>query len=693
MTAVKKYTLKDLDCANCGMKIEEAVSKLNDIDNVTVTFATKTLSLKSGIADDRLLDILQKTIDSVEDGVTLIPQSDSEHKKKENKKAEAIKGNKQITGTIIAILLTAAGILLSVFVQPEWIGDAVVAAGVCFSGWYVVLKGLKALLKLRIDENVLMMIAVVAACILGEFLEAAAVTILFNIGELIEDIAVSKSRKGIEALSEIRPDTARLLTSEGGITVSADEVKPGETIIVNPYERIPLDGTVIEGESSLDTSALTGESIPRTSAKGTEVMSGMMNLEGILKISVTKTCGDSAASRILRLVEESAARKGNSEKFITRFAKIYTPIVFLFAILLAVIPPVMGLGDFMTFINRALVFLVASCPCALVISVPLGFYSGIGAASKSAVLIKGGKYIEAIAKANTVAFDKTGTLTKGELAVTNVKPLADISRDEILALAAAAEEYSSHPSALAIKRAAKDLPKKTLSNHREIAGKGVSADFLGKKVLCGNKNLFSDNSLKNGVIYLSVDGRLAGEIETHDEVRGDTGETLDKLRSLGIKHIVMLTGDGESAAKRIANECGLSEFKHSLMPEDKVKTVTELKKNGKVIFVGDGINDAPVLSAADCGFAMGLGSEAAIESADAVLTGGTLAKLPDAIKISRRAMRIIHFNIAFALSLKAVVLILAAFGYAPMWAAVVADTGLSVLTVLNSARLLKSRNK
>ncbi len=703
----KKYTLENLDCAHCGMKIEEAVSKLNDIDNVTVTFATKTLSLESGIENDKLLTILQNTVDSVEDGVTIIPQGDSflhehndceccgdEHNKKDNTKEKAADSKKPIIiGTIIAILLTASGTLLSVFVQPEWIGTVVVAVGVCFSGWQVVLKGLKTLLKLRLDENVLMMLAVVAACILGEFLEAAAVTILFNIGELIEDRAVSKSRKGIEALSEIRPDTAHLLTNRGSVTVNAEEVKTSDVIVVDPYERIPLDGIVIDGESSLDTSALTGESIPRASVKGSEVMSGMMNLEGVLKISVTKTCGDSAASRILRLVEESAAQKGSSEKFISRFAKVYTPIVFLLALALAVLPPIFGLGDFTTFINRALVFLVASCPCALVISVPLGFYSGIGAASKSAVLVKGGKFIEAIAKANTVAFDKTGTLTKGELAVTDVKELADLSRGEILAIAAAAEEYSSHPSALAIKRAAEGIPKVALSNHREIAGKGVSAEHLGKEVLCGNKKLFSDNSLKSGVIYLSVDGRLVGEIETQDEVRGDTRETLDRLKALGIKHIVMLTGDGENAAKRIASECGVSEFKHSLMPEDKVKTVTELQKNGKVIFVGDGINDAPVLSAADCGFAMGLGSEAAIESADAVLTGGTLAKLPEAIKISRRAMGIIHFNIAFALSLKAVVLILAAFGYAPMWIAVAADTGLSVLTVLNSARLLKSHNK
>ena len=672
------------------MKIEEAIAGLNGVDNVIVTFATKTLALESNLNEKELFDTLQKTIDSVEDGVTLIEQKATKENQSEKK---AFNKDKLILiETGIAIALTAIGLAVSSFVSPEWIGKIIIAVGVCFSGYRVVIKGLKTLCKLKLDENVLMMIAVVASCVLGEFFEAAAVTILFNIGEYIEDKAVSKSRKGIEALSMIRPDKAHLLKSDGTIlTVDAEEIQPDDIIIVNPYERIPLDGIIIDGESSLDTSALTGESIPRNIAKNSDVMSGMMNLEGVLTIKVTNSCEDSAASRILKLVEESAAQKGNSEKFISRFAKVYTPIVFLMALVLAVVPPLIGLGDFTTFINRALVFLVASCPCALVISVPLGFYSGIGSASKNGVLIKGGKFIEAVSKANTVAFDKTGTLTKGELAVANVKLLGKMSKDEVLAIAASAEEYSSHPSALAIKRAAEKLHKVSLTDHKEIAGKGVSAQYNGKAILCGNKKLFNDNNLKSGIIYLSVDGKIVGEIETSDEIRADTKETLNKLKALGIEHIVMLTGDGEIAAKKIADECGLNEFKHSLMPEEKASTVKELQKDGKVIFVGDGINDAPVLAAADCGFAMGLGSDAAIESADAVLTNGTLAKLPTAIKISRSAMKTVRFNIAFALALKAIVLILAAFGYAPMWIAVIADTGLSVLTVLNAARLLKKK--
>lgn len=686
----RKYTLQDLDCANCAMKIEEAIAGLDGVDNVIVTFATKTLALESNLNEKELFDTLQKTIDSVEDGVTLIEQKATKENQSEKKTFN--KDKLILIETGIAIALTAIGLAVSSFVSPEWIGKIIIAVGVCFSGYRVVIKGLKTLCKLKLDENVLMMIAVVASCVLGEFFEAAAVTILFNIGEYIEDKAVSKSRKGIEALSMIRPDKAHLLKSDGTIiTVDAEEIQPDDIIIVNPYERIPLDGIIIDGESSLDTSALTGESIPRNIAKNSDVMSGMMNLEGVLTIKVTNSCEDSAASRILKLVEESAAQKGNSEKFISRFAKVYTPIVFLMALVLAVVPPLIGLGNFTTFINRALVFLVASCPCALVISVPLGFYSGIGSASKNGVLIKGGKFIEAVSKANTVAFDKTGTLTKGELAVANVKLLGKMSKDEVLAIAASAEEYSSHPSALAIKRAAEKLHKVALTDHKEIAGKGVSAQYNGKAILCGNKKLFNDNNLKSGIIYLSVDGKIVGEIETSDEIRADTKETLNKLKALGIEHIVMLTGDGEIAAKKIADECGLNEFKHSLMPEEKASTVKELQKDGKVIFVGDGINDAPVLAAADCGFAMGLGSDAAIESADAVLTNGTLAKLPTAIKISRSAMKTVRFNIAFALALKAIVLILAAFGYAPMWIAVIADTGLSVLTVLNAARLLKKK--
>lgn len=688
---VKKYTLQDLDCANCAMKIEKAIAELDGVYNVSVVFATKTLSLESDLDEHKLFDTLQKTIDSVEDGVTLIEQK-ADNKENKAKKKSDNKDKVILIETGIAIALTIIGLALSALVYPEWIGTIIIALGVCFSGYRVVIKGLKSLVKLRLDENVLMMIAVVASCILGEFFEAAAVTILFNIGEYIEDRAVLKSRRGIESLSMIRPDKAHLVNSDGStITVDAEEIKPDDIIVVNPYERIPLDGIIIDGESSLDTSALTGESVPRSAVKNSSVMSGMMNLEGVLTIKATNSCENSAASRILKLVEESAAQKGKSEKFISRFARIYTPIVFIFALLLAVIPPLIGLGDFTVFINRALVFLVASCPCALVISVPLGFYSGIGAASKNGVLIKGGKFIEAISKANTVAFDKTGTLTKGELAVSDVKPLGSLSKNEILSLAASAEEYSSHPSALAIKRAAEKLTRLTLTDHKEIAGKGVSAQYNGKTVLCGNKKLFNDSSLKGGVIYLSVDGRLVGEIETSDEIREDTKAVLDSLRDLDIEHIVMLTGDGESAAKKIAEECGLSEFKHSLMPEDKAKAVAELQKNDKLIFVGDGINDAPVLSTADCGFAMGLGSDAAIESADAVLTGGTLAKLPTAVKISRSTMKTIKFNIIFALTIKAIVLILAALGYAPMWAAVIADTGLSVLTVLNAARLLRKK--
>ena len=686
----RKYILQDLDCAHCAMKIEEAIAELDGVDNVIVTFATKTLSLESNLDEHKLFDTLQKTIDSVEDGVTLIEQKTND--KHSNKKGSNNKDKAILIETGIAIALTAIGVAVSAFVSPEWIGKIIIAAGVCFSGYRVVIKGLKTLVKFSLDENVLMMIAVVASCILGEFFEAAAVTILFNIGEYIEDKAVSKSRKGIESLSMIRPDKAHLLKFDGStITVDAEEIQPNDTIIVNPYERIPLDGIIIDGESSLDTSALTGESVPRSISKNSSVMSGMMNLEGVLTIKVTNSCEDSAASRILKLVEESAAQKGNSEKFISRFAKIYTPIVFLMALVLAIIPPIIGLGSFTTFINRALVFLVASCPCALVISVPLGFYSGIGTASKNGVLIKGGKFIEAISKTNTVAFDKTGTLTKGELAVTDVKLLEKMSKNEVLAIAASAEEYSSHPSATAIKKAAENLPKVMLTDHKEIAGKGVSAQYNGKTVLCGNKKLFNDSNLKSGVIYLSVGGKIVGEIETSDKIRDDTKAVLESLKSLGIEHLVMLTGDGETAAKKIADECGLSEFKHSLMPEEKASTVKELQKNGKVIFVGDGINDAPVLSAADCGFAMGLGSDAAIESADAVLTSGTLSKLPAAVKISRSAMNTIRFNIVFALVVKAVVLILAAFGYAPMWIAVIADTGLSVLTVLNAARLLRKK--
>ncbi|MGN1457724.1 MAG: heavy metal translocating P-type ATPase [Acutalibacteraceae bacterium] len=713
-----KYTIEGLDCAACALKVEDAIRKLKEIESVTLNFSTQTLIIRSSADSDSLVPLMEKAALSVEDGVSIKKYTKHHHTESEHHNHEHCncgcdehehyhehnhehsndeKKNSKIKFELIeiiaAVVFLFAGLVLNFVNIPQWISSVFFAASAAVSGYRIVIKGIKSVIKLKLDENVLTAVAVIAAAIIGEFFEAAAVTVLFSIGEMLEEKAVDTSRRSIKELSSIKADTAHIIMADGTVrTTNSEDVEVGTEILVKPYERIPIDGVISEGSSSIDTSAITGESIPSNVSVGDNVLSGMMNIDGVLKIRTTKACEESAAARILHLVEESAAQKGNAENFITRFAKVYTPVVFILAVLVCVVPPLMNLGTFIDWLNRSLVFLVASCPCALVISVPLAFYSGIGACSKVGVLIKGGKFIEAISKAQSIAFDKTGTLTSGELNVTKITAENGFSQKDVIRIAAAAEQHSSHPAALAIKNKAVgyELPK--LENIREKAGYGVSAVYEGKEILCGNKRLFKDDSLENGIIYLSVGGKMAGKIYIEDTVRSDTSKTLGKLHSLGFKHIVMLTGDGEKNASAIAKKCGLTEYKSSLLPENKADEVDKLQKNGGVIFVGDGINDAPVLAKSNCGFAMGLGSEAAIESADAVLVGGTLAQLPEAVKISRQTMSVVRFNIIFALVIKAVILVLAVLGIAPMWLAVFADTGVLIITVLNTVRLLRRKN-
>ncbi|MDD6488228.1 MAG: heavy metal translocating P-type ATPase [Clostridia bacterium] len=709
-----KYTIDGLDCAACALKVEDAIRKIDEIESVTLNFSTQTLMVKSSADFEELIPLMEKAALSVEDGVSIKKYSkhnehhhhehcdcgcdehehhhEHSHKHSDDEKKKT-KINWELIEIIVAVVFLLSGIALNFVNIPQWISNVFMAVSAAVSGYRIVIKGIKSVIKLKLDENVLTAVAVIAAAVIGEFFEAAAVTVLFSIGEMLEEKAVDTSRRSIKELSSIRADMAHIIMADGTVrTTDAENVEVGTEILVKPYERIPIDGVISDGSSSIDTSAITGESIPSNVSVGDSVLSGMMNINGVLKIRTTKACEESAAARILHLVEESAAQKGNAENFITRFAKVYTPVVFILALLVCVVPPLFNLGTFLDWLNRALVFLVASCPCALVISVPLAFYSGIGACSKVGVLIKGGKFIEAISKAQSIAFDKTGTLTSGELNVTKITAENGFSEEDVIRIAAAAEQHSSHPAALAIKNKAVgyELPK--LENIREKAGYGVSAVYNGKEILCGNKRLFKDDTLENGIIYLSVGGKMVGKIYIEDTIRFDTSNTLNKLRSLGFKHIVMLTGDGEKNASAIAKNCGLTEYKSSLLPENKADEVDKLQKNGGVIFVGDGINDAPVLAKSNCGFAMGLGSEAAIESADAVLVGGTLAQLPEAVKISRQTMSVVRFNITFALIIKAVILVLAVIGIAPMWLAVFTDTGVLIITVLNTVRLLRRKN-
>lgn len=686
------YTLENLNCAHCASKIESKLAETQGFENVSFNFATKILSFTSE-NHDSLLQI-QQICDSIEDGVTVV---DSSKKQKEKQKGKISLDTVML---IFAIILGVAAFVLHLTLPENQTYSTVTililsVAATLISGCKIFIKGIKNAVKLKIDETVLLAVAVVAAFCLGEFVEAAMVTILFSLGEYIEDIAVDASRRDIERLAQIRPDTATIVKDRIETVVPAESVKTGSIITVKPYERLPLDGVVTNGKSTLDASALTGESLPVDISVGSEVMSGAINGNGLIEIRTTKEYGNSTASRILQLVEDAAARKGQKEKLITRFASIYTPIVIIIAAAIAFIPPLLGLGEFTEWIYRALVCLVASCPCAIVISVPLSYYSGIGAASKIGVLIKGGKYIEALAKADSFVFDKTGTLTSGRLEVESITTYGGYGESEVLALAAACEKHSVHPVATAIKKKAENLKLPQLSDYKESAGHGTSAVYNDKKLECGGIKILNDEQKKlagNASVFVVYDGALIGTLSVSDTVRAESQEVISKLKKLGVKNAVMLTGDSKSNADKVSEKLGLDNCYSNLLPSDKLDKVEEIKTHSKAVcFIGDGINDAPVLSASDCGIAMGLGSEAAIEASDAVLSSGNLVKLPDAIKLSRKVMRTVKTNIIFALTVKAAVIILAAFGIASMWMSVIADTGVSVACVLYAARLLKSK--
>ena len=594
-----------------------------------------------------------------------------------------------------AVVLFALGLVFEhVLHLTVWAVAVSHGLAAILSGYGVFLDGLKNLVRLNFTENVLMSIAVIVAFCLGEFGEAAAVAILFNLGERAEEIAERRSRRSITALTEMRPDTARVLRDGAEQIVSPASVAVGETVVVNPYERIPLDGVITEGSSYIDNAALTGESVPVEAAPGDSVLSGGVNGSAKLTLRVTSAFEDSTASRILRMIEESSARKGKAEKLITRFARVYTPIVLVLAILVAVLPPLFGLGAFSVWLYRALTMLVASCPCALVISVPLGFFAGIGVESTNGMLIKGGKYLEALAKADTVVLDKTGTITTGALSVSSVWTAEGVSEQMLLRFAASAESLSTHPVAKAIREAAGDAPE--AEDIREIAGRGIEAVVEGRKLLAGRSTFLKENGvdvsqLPPCTVAIAADGRVIGGITLADTVKPDSAAAVADMKKTGIRQVVMLTGDNEAAARAVAAQVGVTDYRAGLLPQDKAQAVEAMQ--GTRVFVGDGVNDAPVLAAADCGVAVGLGSQAAIETADAVLSSGSLSLLPRAIRLARRSMNVIRFNIVFALATKAAVLLCIPFGFVPMWVGVFADVGVTALTVLNTMRILRFKAK
>lgn len=625
---------------------------------------------------------------------------------------------------IISAILLIVGLLAKF--DNQLINNSIFIISYIIIGAEIIIKAVKNIFHGELfDENFLMAIATIGAIIIGDYPEAVTVMLFYEIGEMFQDRAIENSRKSIESLASIKADYANLKSEDGIKKVNPQDVKIGDLIVIKPGEKIPLDGKIVEGISTLDTSALTGESIPRGVETGDTILSGCININGVLTVEVVKEFGESTVSKILSLIEESDDKKSNSEKFITKFAKYYTPIVVVLALIIAIVPPIISYSSFVEWINRAFTFLVISCPCALVISIPLGFFGGIGAASKKGVLIKGSTYIEDLANSEIVVFDKTGTLTKGVFEVSKVSSTVDnITNQEILELAAYAENHSNHPIAKSILNAyGKEINHKLIEKIEEISGCGIVAKikqvniknnttqdnfFAGNyretnEVIIGNSKIMEKFNIEYSkineigtVIYIAINKKYCGYIVISDVIKPDSKMTIEKLKQNRIKQTIMLTGDLDNVASDIAKELNIDKYYAELLPDEKVEKMKDLdkikSKKGKLIFVGDGINDAPVLNLADIGIAMGgIGSDAAIEAADVVIMNDEPSKIIDAIKISKRTLKIVKQNIIFAIAVKVIVLLLGSLGIANMWEAVFADVGVSVIAVLNSLRILKCK--
>lgn len=612
--------------------------------------------------------------------------------------------NKRMNKQLIRIIISASMLLFSMLVSisVKYINNIIFIIAYFIIGYDILLKAFKNINRGKVfDENFLMSVATIGALFIGNIPEAVSVMLFYQVGELFQSYAVDKSRKSVADLMDIRPDYANVIRNDKNIKVDPSEVNIEETILVKPGEKIPLDGIIIEGNSMLNIIALTGETIPKIVGKGDKVVSGCVNIEGILKIKVTKKFGESTVSKILELVENATSRKSSSEAFITKFAKYYTPVVCTIALVLAIFPPLILKQPFNTWIYRALSFLVVSCPCALVVSIPLSFFGGIGASSSIGVLVKGSNYLEALSNIEIVVCDKTGTLTEGVFKVQKVEAIS-ISNEELLKYAAYAEIFSNHPIALSLKEAyGKKIDSKSITDIKEISGKGVFAKIDGKEILVGNEKLLKEKNIDfnksndiGTIVYVVVDNKYCGYIVISDRIKEDSYKAISLLKKNNVKKIVMLTGDKSDISRKVCEELNLDEFHSELLPQDKVKKVEKLmlekSDGGKLLFIGDGINDAPVLALSDVGVAMGgLGSDAAIEAADIVIMNDEPSKIAEAIKISHKTMRIVKENIVFAITVKTVILVLSALGIATMWFAVFADVGVSVIAILNALRILK----
>ena len=610
---------------------------------------------------------------------------------------------KRLWRIIIAALVFIVALLIN---NIEWLQIAMFVISYIIAGGDIVKRAVTNILRGKVfDENFLMSVATIGAFLIGEYPEGIAVMLFYQVGELFQSYAVDKSRRSIADAMDIRPDYANVKRGDEVIKVDPDEVQIGDIIVIKPGERVPLDGKVIEGNSMVDTSALTGESVPREVEVGHEILSGCINVNGVITAEVTKEYGESTVSKILDLVENASSKKSQSEQFITKFARYYTPIVVIIAVFLAIIPPLVIDGaTFSDWIYRALTFLVVSCPCALVVSIPLSFFGGIGGASRKGILVKGSNYLEALAEAEIIVFDKTGTLTKGVFNVQEVHP-EGVSKEELLELTAYAESYSNHPISNSLKQAyGKEIDNGRISDVEEVSGHGVFATVDGKKVSAGNIKLMKklnipcyEGEVVGTVVHVGIDDKYAGYIVIADEAKEDSARAIMELKEAKIKQTVMLTGDTKNVASKVAKQLGLDKVYSELLPGDKVEKVEELlaqkSAKGKLAFVGDGINDAPVLARADIGIAMGgLGSDAAIEAADIVIMTDEPSKIATAIKVSKKTLRIAHQNTVFSIGIKIIVLILSAFGIATMWAAIFADVGVTIIAVLNAFRALNVKN-
>ena len=702
------WSLENLGCANCAAKIERKVGELDGVAAASVDFVSKTLkfSLKMDDSDTSTAQKIKDIVHSIEPDIRIVePASSTANHRPVMQPAESsgeegamIRRIKRIAYPVGALLFAAALLLK----RTDAVGIALYLTSYLIFGANILVKAVRKIGKGQIfDENFLMSVATIGAFAIGEYSEGVAVMIFYKIGEFFQDRAVDHSRKSIKSLMNIKPEYANLKTDGEIRKVSPEDVHPGDFIVIKPGEKIPLDGIVREGNSMLDTSAITGESMPRSVEPGSEVFSGSINKNGMFVVQVTKEYTDSTVYKILDLVQNAASKKAATENFITKFARIYSPVVVFLALALAILPPLLITGAVWSeWIGRALVFLMISCPCALVISIPLGFFGGIGRASKEGILFKGGNYLEALHSAGTIVFDKTGTLTKGVFEIAEVMSKTG-DREQLLRYAAHAEAYSNHPIAEAVLKAyANPVDVKTVTESEEFTGEGTRVVFEGKEILAGNEGLMRKFDIPfdvpdriGTVVHVAVDRVYYGHIVISDTVKDDSARAIADLRRLGIGKLVMLTGDNRETGDRIGRELGLDDVKSGLLPHQKVEAFESLiarsSPGRKTVFVGDGMNDAPVLRRADVGIAMGgLGSDAAIEAADVVIMTDEPSKVATALRISAYTRKIVTENIVFALGVKSVILVLAAFGMANMWAAVVADVGVAILAILNAMRVL-----